>query len=279
VTIDESRLLGSAVAMSAGLYCKFDHDHIVRQLNALRRRQELLHRASRRILGNAAAIEFNGLGEVRRVLDALDLRRVVLAGSLLGLTTATILAVRSLGLKIATVFAGIGEAHRACLEAAGIRLVDVRVQGTYALMALLRNLQADGHLLALRCDVPGHSRKRYRFLGYDVTCSNLIEAYARMNACTVVPIEASLNSECETTLTCREPLHEPAATMQTLLSQLESAIYRDPVNYVWSNSSIIFSDRQAVRNGFSCLPDIVAWREHGRAIEALMPAADSVTPP
>lgn len=264
MTIDESRLLGSAVAMSAGLYWKFDREHIVRHLDLLRRRQELLHRASRRILENAAAIEFSGLGEVLRVLDGLDRRRVVLAGSLLGLTTAAILAVRSLGVKIATVFAGIGAAHQARLEAAGIRLVDVRVHDKFALLDLLRGLQADGHLLALRCDVPGRSRKRYRFLGYDVTCSNLVEAYARMNACTVVPIEACLNPECETTLTCREPLREPAAAMQTLLSLLEAAIYRDPVNYVWSSSSIIFSDRQAVRNGFSCLPDIIAWREDSR---------------
>ena len=259
--MDESSLLGPAVAMSAGLYLKFDRDFIVDQLDALRRRQELLHHAGRRILGNSAMFEFNGLAEVRRVLDSLDLRKVVLAGSLLGLTTATILALRSIGLKIATVFGGMGEAHRARLEAAGIRLIDVRVQNKFALFDLLHDLQAEGYLLALRCDVPGRSRKRYKFLGYDVTCSNLIEAYARMNACTIVPIDANVISEHEMALTCREPLRKPVEITQILLSQLESSIYRDPINYVWSTTSLIFSDTRAVRNGFSCLPCIIAWRD------------------
>ncbi len=269
MTMDESRFLGSAVAMAAGLYCKFERDVIVQQLDALRRRQELLRRAARRALGDPAAIEFSGLAGVRRVLQGLDDgRKIVLAGALLGLTTAPGLALRSMGLKIATVFGSLDEAHRVHLEAAGIRLIDLRVQNKFALFHLLRNLQAEGHLLVLRCDVPGRSSRRYRFLGYDVMCSNLIETYARLNGCAVVPIETSPISEREMTVTCGEPLDGPAETTQTLLSWLESSICRDPVNYAWSGTSIIFSDTRAVRNGFACLPQIIAWRDRRGLSEA-----------
>jgi hypothetical protein len=266
MTTDASRFLGSAVAMSAGLHRKFDRDCIIHQLDALYRRQELLQRAGRRLLENLVSMEYNGLAEVRRALEGVAVDKVVVAGSLVGLTTATILALRSLGLKIATVFGSLGEAHYARLAAAGIALVDLRVQNKFALFDRLRNLQAEGHLLALRCDVSGGSHK-YKFLGYDVTCSNLIETYARMNACLVVPVDARLISEREMTLTCGEPLRGPADTTQTLLSQLESSIYRDPINYAWSRTSLIFSDTQAVRNGLSYLPHIVAWREERRLSE------------
>jgi hypothetical protein len=263
MTVVASRFLGCAVAMSAGLHWKFDRDFIIQQLDALYCRQELLRRADRRLLENPASMEYNGLAEVRRALEGVEVHKVVVAGSLVGLTTATILALRSVGLKVATVFGSLGEAHYARLAGAGIALVDLRVQNKFALFDRLRNLQAEGHLLALRCDVSGGSHK-YRFLGYDVTCSNLIETYARMNACTVVPVDSKLISEREMTLTCGEPLRGPAETTQTLLAQLESSIYRDPVNYAWSRTSLIFSDTQAVRNGLSYLPPIVAWREERR---------------
>jgi hypothetical protein len=263
MTIDASRFLGSAVAMSAGLHWKFDGDFIIRQLDALHRRQELLQRAGRRTLEGPAAMECDGLGEVRRVLEGFDVHKVVVAGSLLGLTTATILALRSLGMKIATVFGSLGEAHRVRLAAAGIALVDLRAGNTFALFDRLRSVQADGYLLALRCDVSGGSHK-YKFLGYDVTCSGFIESYARMNACAVLPLDSRLISEHEMTLTCGEPIRAPAETTQTLLAHLESSIYRDPVNYLWSGTSIIFSDTRAVRNGLSYLPRILAWREERR---------------
>jgi hypothetical protein len=235
--MDESRFLGSAVAMSAGLYYRFDRDVIAQHLDALRRRRELLERVSRRILETPAAVAFSGLAGVQRVLQDFDGRKVVLAGALLGLTTAAVLALRSIGLKIATVYGSLDEAHRVRLEAAGIRLVDLRLHNKFALFDILRNLQAEGHLLALRCDVSGRSGRRYRFLGYDVTCSNLIETYARLNACTVVPIETCLISEREMMVTCGEPLRRPAETTQTLLSRLESSICQNPVNYAWSGAS------------------------------------------
>lgn len=266
MTTAASRFLGSAVAMAAGLHLSFDRDFIIQQVDALYRRQELLQRAGRRILENPLTIECDGLAEVRRVLGALDVHKVVVAGGLVGLTTATILALRSLGLKIATVFGNLGEVHHARLAAAGIALVDLRLHNKFALFDRLRNLQAQGYLLALRCDVAAGSHK-CRFLGYDVTCSNLIDMYARINACTVVPLDSRLISEREMTLTCGEPLRGPGETTQPLLSQLESSIHRDPVNYLWSSTSIIFSDTRAVRNGLSYLPDIVAWREERRGTD------------
>jgi hypothetical protein len=263
MTIVASRFLGSAVAMSAGLHRRFDGDFIIQELDALYRRHDLLRRAGRRLLENPASMEYDGLAEVQRALQGVEVHKTIVAGGLVGLTTATLLALRSLGLKIATVFGSLGEAHYARLAAAGVALVDLQVQNKFALFDRLRNLQAEGHLLALRCDASGGSHK-YKFLGYDVTCSNLIETYARINACTVVPVDSRLTSEREMTLTCGEPLRGPAETTQTLLAQLESSICRDPVNYAWSSTSLIFSDTQAVRNGLSYLPHIIALREARR---------------
>jgi hypothetical protein len=265
VTPDAEQLLGPAVAMSAGLHEKFDRNSIVRLLDALRHRHEIVTSADLRIVrGDGEAMTFNGLADIRQALNNLDPRKVVLAGSLLGLTSATILALRSLGFKIVTVFGDLGEAHRRRLEISGIRLIDLRAQrNKFSLFKVLKDLQEQGHILALRCDVPGHSRHTCRFLGYDVTCANLIEAYARLTGCAVLPIEAELVSDCEMTLTCRTLLSDAEKITQELLSQLEISICRDPLKYLWASTSIIFSDKRAIVNGFSYLPAILALRSGG----------------
>jgi hypothetical protein len=265
VTFDDELLLGPALAMSAGLSQKFDRNLIIRLLDELPRRHEMARSADLRIVRGGEAMMFNGLAGVRQALENLDLRKIVLAGSLFGLTSGTILALRSLGFKIVTVFGDLSEAHRHRLETSGIRLIDLRTQrNKFSLLRFLRKLQEQGHVVALRCDVSGQSRQSYRFLGYNVTCANLIETYARLNDCTVVPIEAELISDREMTLTCRTPLNDTKKMTQKLLSQLETSIYQDPLKYVWANTSIIFSDKRAILNGFSFLPTILALRNRPR---------------
>jgi hypothetical protein len=254
--------LGPSLAMSAGLCAKLDHASVVRRFDGLRARNGMMRQFAHRLADDPRGVSFDGLADIRRVLADVGPSRVILAGSLLGFAAATLLALSSLGLKIATVFWNVTQSDRFLLERAAIRLIDMRSQGSgLELFKLLRRAQEAGYVVALRCDAQGRSKQRHKFLGYDVKCAALIESYARVNKLIILPIEAELLSDQAMKLNWRTPLREAENATQNLLSLLEQSIYENPLNYSWASGSIIFSSDQAVDNALSFLPDILAWRE------------------
>jgi hypothetical protein len=266
--------LGPSLAMAAGICAKFDHASIVRRFDSLHARNGMMRRIALRLAETPREVSFEGLAEIRQAVGDIGPNKVILAGSLLGYATATLLALSSLGLKIATVFWNVAPSDRLLLERAAIRLIDMRSQGSgLELFKLLRRTQAAGYVVALRCDAPGRSNKRHKFLGYDVKCATLIEAYARVSKLIILPIEAELLSDQAMTLSCRTPLREAKNATQNLLSQLEQSIYENPLNYSWASNSVIFSSDHAVGNALSFLPDILAWRD------GLHPAQKNAFPP
>jgi lauroyl/myristoyl acyltransferase len=263
-THDEgSRLLGAALAMAAGLSQSFEQKFIVQQFDELFRQSRKSAAVHRRIVEDWQSLSFAGVNEIWPVLDMNDLQRVVFGVSQFGLVTASIAALRSMGLKLAIVFRSIDTPFRRFLEAAGTRLVDVTEhRNKFSLISVLQNSQNEGYIPVLRTDAPGNSGKRYRYFGYDVGCSNLIEVYARITNSAIVQVFNEAISEGEVHLGCKQPVFSRGeTTTQRLLSELETAIMEHPGNYSWSSSSIVLSDDRAILNGLSYLPEFLEWRD------------------
>jgi hypothetical protein len=255
-------LLVSAFVMSAGLSARFGKKFVARQFHALNSQLARSRRLHRRLLSGRETIRFSGLNDIAVLLQNFRSERVILAASLFGPALVSFAALTSVGAKVATIYWAMSEAHRQVVDACSIHAIDMtRQTNRLSFIRLLQELHADGYVIWLMCDAPGESRIRHNFLEYSVCCAHLIEVYARVNRCTVIPTYCRVLSDEDASLHCDAPLTDYNNLTQRLLSNLEAMIYQDPINYLWSGRTIIFSDPRAIVNGVHCLPDFLAWRE------------------
>ena len=75
-------------------------------------------------------------------------------------------------------------------------------------------------------------------------------------------------SDAEVSVHCGAPLTDnenKSNVTQQLLTNLETLIYDDPMNYLWDATSIVLSDPLAVFEGVRCLlPHRSVWRKRRR---------------
>jgi lauroyl/myristoyl acyltransferase len=259
---EDDDLLGPAIALSAGLYSRFNRRFIVSQFPVLRSHLTKVRAIHRRLLQDGSTISFDGLDKVASLLRGVGHQDVIFAGSQFGPTLVSVAALASMGVKVAGVYWELSESNRRILESRSVHAVDLNGHlNWHSLIARLRELHAGGYVLWLMYDAPGKSRSRYKFLGYDVRNTNLLEIYTRLNSCAVIPTCCRLLSDDEARLQCGPPITDCKNVTQRLLTNLESQIYEDPINYLWWDSSIIFSDPRAMPNGLRCLSDFLEWRE------------------
>jgi hypothetical protein len=260
--VEDEGLLGSAIALSAGLYSRYEHDFIVAQFPALQWHLRKVKSVHRRLLRDRNEISFRGIDQIANLLHDVKSQRVVFAVSQFGPILASVPALTSIGVKVAGVYWALSDNNGRILESCRAHFIDLSEQRNgLSLIRSMQELHADGYVLALMCDAPGKSRSRYEFLNYTVRCANLIEVYARLNCCAVIPTYCQLLSDAEVSLHCTPPVTDYRNMTQRLLSDLEALIYKDYINYLWSGTSIIFSDSRAMVNGLRCLPDFLDWSE------------------
>jgi lauroyl/myristoyl acyltransferase len=255
-------LLGAALALSAGLRLKFDQRFLAAQFSELRRHLETVTNVHRGLLRDHPMVKFDGVDEIAFRLDALKTQRVIFAGSQFGPLLASVAALGSINVKVAGVYWTLAENNRRILKSCGAHFIDLTEYGNWrSMIRSLQQLHASGYVLWLMCDVKGRSRIHYDFLGYSVPCATLIEVYAKLSKCIVIPAYCRVVSNNEVSLHCGPNLTDHENITQRLLSDLEYQIYADPINYLWSDASIIFSDRRALQKGLSILPAFLEWRQ------------------
>lgn len=267
---DEARL-GAAIAMAAGLKGRFGDSFVAEQCQALDAQVETWQGIHTRLLGGGTVLRIDGLDAVAELWRSLKAERAIFAGSLFGPPLVGIAALSALGAKVAGVYWRAGKTQRQILAKHRVQAIDLAAQtNRFAVIRRLQSLQADGHVLYLLCDVPGQSRKRYDFLGYDVQCATLIELLARLSRAPVVPIYCRMLADAEVSVHCDAPLTDAKNMTQRLLTNLETLIYDDPMNYLWDATSIVLSDASAFFEGVRCLlphPERLAQTAGGEKIE------------
>ena len=269
---DEVRL-GAAIAMAAALKRRFGDRFVAKQCQALESQMARWQGAQRRLLGNGKGLRgqglrIGGLDAVAEIWHGLEPEGAIFAGSLFGPPFVGIAALSALGAKVVGVHWGLGQLQRQILAQNRVEAIDLATQtNVFALVRRLQNMQADGHTLWLNCEASGQSRQRYNFLGYEVQCATLIELLARLSGAPVVPVYCRMLADAEVSVHCDAPLTDAKNMTQRLLTNLETLIYDDPMNYLWDATSIVLSDASAFFEGVRCLvthPSVWRKRRAGR---------------
>jgi hypothetical protein len=257
-------LFGLALSMAAGLYNRFDPALTFDRFRVCRDRKAKSLAAQRRLLTCPEAFEFRGLHRANIDCAGIDLRRSFFVVSGCGLLHAAVHALQRIGFAPAFVYRHLDGPAIQSIFALGVRLIDAGAAKDFAsLFHLMREAQSDGLALVLRADVPGESRNRYSFLGYNVQCAKLIEVYAKRTGCSVIPIVAQLRSRNILDILIKTPTAPTQTSTQLILADIERDIMLDPDGYNWSIDSIVFSDRHAIVNGLIGAAEFLRWRENG----------------
>ena len=259
-------LLGSAVALAAGLSSRFDHDYITGQFQALRLHHTKVAHLHRRLVCGVDKVRYRGMRRVASLLQGLRSQRVIFAGSQFGPILAGVAALASIGAKVAGVYSALSGNNARILRNCRANFIDLnRYKTGFSILEAMRQLHSDGYVIWLMCDLPGQSRVHCEFMGYNVRCASLLEVYARVQRCSVVPSYCRVLSDREVSMECGAPLTDYNNMTQCLLSELETLIYEEPINYLWQDSCIVFSDPRALPNGLRCLPEFLEWRDRAAA--------------
>jgi hypothetical protein len=237
-------------------------DHRSSNLNDLVQAQVLRRQAvAARYLENDEPARLLGLDDLVQAVAAEKLPGALFAVPQIGpFSLAAALITRS-GVKMATVFWNLSGGVKQLLENSDVVLLKLdRNSAPRSTIGKIAELQLDGFCVCLLIEVPMRSRRRYSFMDYDVTCSSLIEIFARRCGRQVHRLYTILDNS-ENVKLCIESAVNGRHLTQRLLSWAEKMAITHIVQYNWSEASIVFSDPAAYVNGLSFLPEILAWRD------------------
>jgi hypothetical protein len=256
-----SDLLAQAFAISANLALCRERSSIVQsydlvQAEVLRRRAALA-----RYWENGESVRLLGLDDLVGAVAGETLPGALFAVPQIGpFALAAALIARS-GVKIATVFWNLGKGVERLLENSDVVLLQLdRNSAPRSAIREIEELQQRGFGVCLLIEVPMRSRRRYSFMDYNVTCSSLIEIFARRCSRRVHRLYTVLDNAGDVRLCVKSAVTGRHLT-QRLLSWAEEVAIANIEQYNWSEASIVFSDPAAYENGLSFLPEILSWRD------------------
>lgn len=265
-----SDLLAQAFAISANLALRQERSEIVQFYNIVQ--SEVLRRrvATARYLEDRESIRLLGLDDLVRTVANDKMPGALIAVPQIGPFALAVALIAGSGIKTATVFWDLGGDVKEVLKDSDVVLL--RLDHSSAARSIIRKieeLQFRGFVVCLLIEVPMRSRRRYSFMGYDVTCSSLIETSARYCRRSVYRVYTILDNTGNVRL-CVESAVNGKHLTQILLSWAEEVAITNIEQYNWSEASIVFSDPAAYENGLSFLPEILSWRD--RVMRGLHPA-------
>ena len=169
-----AELLSSGLALCASIASDAADQEVRAELDELGMR---IHR--RRVLHALAAADAGSVrhlisDELLEDLSRVTSRQAILLGSQFGSFVLALAGISRRGIRLATVVKGENPSLAGILERAGVLLI--RTSDSERADATLRRLeeaQKSGYLLYCPIDAPGHSRRRYRFLDFEVSCARL----------------------------------------------------------------------------------------------------------
>jgi len=264
-----SDLLAQAFAISAHLAPRRERSAIVQFYNLVQ--SEVLRRrdALTRYLEDRESVRLLGLDGFVRTIAKEKMPGALIAVPQIGPFALAVALIAGSGIKTATVFWDLGGEIKQLLESSDVVLLRLdRSSAARSIIRKIEELQLRGFVVCLLIEVPMRSRRRYSFMGYDVTCSALIETSARYCRRPVHRLYAILDNIGNVRL-CIESAVNGKDLTKILLSWAEEVAIANIEQYNWSEASIVFSDPAAYQNGLSFLPEILSWRD--RVLQGLHP--------
>ena len=263
-TDQAAELLSSAFVFSGSICLRRKRSYIVEHYEDIAahewRRKSLLSRFGEK----RTPIRLSGLEHLREFLHETKPSPRIFAVCLMGPYPVAAALIALSQVKIATAFWKMGRATRKVLAASGVFLIDLfNHASAFPIIDEVYRRYREGYNIFLLVETPTRSRRRYKFFGYSVTCSSLIEALSRRFGWGVHFLHCSLRSETEVQIQFSDLISSPDITQQ-LLSRCEAIALKNIGQYIWSPASIVWSDPQAYVNGLTFLPEILTWREQKR---------------
>ena len=205
--------------------------------------------------------ESHGVETLASIIESIGYRSVVLVASELGSINFTLIALSRLGVKLAIPFYSLSPSHKFAADVCKARLIDLNSVGSsFQLLSTMQDLSRTGLVPLLMLDVPSRTKKKSRFLGYDVMASRLCELYSKSTASQMILVWNKVDTRGNIQIICRAPGSAGDVTTRGLLRILEDEIYSDPLAYSWAGARLLFSDVKAIGNGIQHLREIVDWR-------------------
>ena len=183
-------------------------------------------------------VVFQGLDALRSTLE-IDAPLVV-AVTELGSINLSVTALRHCGVQIVTPFWDIGDDYRRFANAFEVPLVSVKEHATPT--KLLRALIASrdrGLVPCLVVEAPSRSRHLHSFLNCTVRCSSFLAWMANRFDSGVVLIW-NRQLEPDHVAVGFEWVPPGLVSTQRLLWRIDTEVRRDPSQYTWENSAILF---------------------------------------
>jgi hypothetical protein len=259
--VRNSDLLAQAFALSANLVLRRERSSIVQSYDPVRAEARRRRTAVTRYLADSRSLELLGLDDLVRAVTNEKTPGALIAIPQVGPFALAVALIARSGVKIATVFWDLGGEIKRLLKSSDVVLLRLdRNAAPRSTIREIAELLLRGFAVCLLIEVPMRSRRRYGFMGYNVTCSSLIETSARRCRKPVHRLYTILDSGRNIRL-CVESAVSGEYLTQFLLSWAEEVAIADIEQYNWSEASIVFSDPAAFANGLSFLPEILAWRD------------------
>jgi lauroyl/myristoyl acyltransferase len=260
--LEASRLLERLLLLSAGLdrlRSRTEIANIYAKTTQFRRDYLIIDRS---LAGSRGTFEISGRDALFHLVRGYRPADLIIATAHHGHFVAFFSACARAGMRLAACYRSIGAVYRNALQESGVALLDLdTMQNVTQIFDAFDRLRMEGRYLALMIDAPFASRRRYPFLGYDVTVSSMPWLYAKRRGASLLPLAGNLISERLLGYNAGTVLEDlQADRMQDLLKFLQGVILEQPQQYAWTANSFLLSDPTAREAALSFLTEVLDWR-------------------
>ena len=187
--------------------------------------------------------------------------RLVIAATELGSINLSIAALWRCGIRVITPFWELARYYEELAHLFQVVLIDMRKHSTPSkLSQVIRYHQRRGIVPVLVVEAPCRSSRQYAFLNCRINCSRFLCWLSRETESRMMLIWNKQVGRGQVEVGFDWVTPEMADT-QLLLDRIEKEVRREPPQYSWENSAVLFSDKSALRRSFDKMELILGWRQ------------------
>ncbi len=260
--IDNSQLLQRLLLLSAALVHSRPRNEIPTAYPLLAKYRRDYRVLDQQILRSDLSVSICGIDRLASLLSRYRPADLVIATAHHGHFVAFFSACARAGIPLAACYRSASEPYLGILRQSGVALVDLDTMSSVThLFGTFERLQKEGRYLALVIDAPFASRRRYRFLGYQVTASSMPWLYAKRTGASMLPLVGHIISP-EVLGYQAEPAIEDVGPdfTQHLFEFLDRVVLNQCEQYAWTTNSVLLSDPAAREHALGFLAEALAWR-------------------
>jgi hypothetical protein len=259
----DARTLELLLTFSAGMHRSWKRSDILRSYSLVFDFQNLYQEIDDRLLRSHSPFTVAQINQLASKIGQFRPNELLVATAHCGHFIAFMNACAQHGIPLTMCYKAASKSYLNAAARNRLRLVDLSSQkSVHSLFRSLDSERARGYYVAIMIDGPFSSRRRFRFLGYEVSASSLAELYARKSGSALLPLISRASDTLELSFSELGIIEKLGNNLtQQMLDWLQTAIFQNPSQYQWLSNSILMSNEIARDTALSFLPEALAWRE------------------